>query len=184
MNYSGLAIPVLPTIHGYSIESLGNMMIGSKGPTSGGSSLYTIASATNPSQNLAFYTPFVVSIPTMIRKMWVYNGATVNGNLDLGIYDAKGTRLVSSGSTAQSGTNDLQAVDVTDTLLSPGLFYLALASDSATSTFFAQTFTATWALSFGLLQQASAFALPATATFAAFTQTTYPIYGATQRTFV
>jgi hypothetical protein len=57
--------------------------------------------------------------------MLVLNGATASGNMDVGIYDYAGTRLVSSGSTAQSGTSAFQDFDITDTLLGPGIFYLA-----------------------------------------------------------
>ncbi len=120
----------------------------------------------HPTANLALFIPFVMYEPGVVKRLLITNGATVTGNIDAGIYSADGTRLVSMGSTAMSGASAVQAMDITDTLLGRGLFYLAFASDSGTASFFG------WNLpshpeGTGIYQMASAFALPATATFAA-----------------
>ena len=83
--------------------------------------------------NLAVFIPFSVPEPVVITKMGWGNGAAVTGNIDVGIYDESGNRLVSAGSTAQSGTSTLQVVDVTDTLLSRGRYYLAMTSDTSST---------------------------------------------------
>ena len=140
-----------------------------------------IGTAAYPTANTAIYIPFRTSVPLIATAMYVQNGGTLSGNLDLGIYTANGTRLVSSGSTAQSGTNTLQVVDITDTLIGSGLFYMAIAVDNTTATVGKIAITAPLGRVVGLAQQATAFALPATATFAVFTQALCPNIGITTR---
>jgi hypothetical protein len=88
-------------------------------------------------------------------------------NIDCGIYaDAgrkPGARLVSTGSTAQGTASQVQFVDVTDTTLAPGLYWLALACSSSSATFFRTSLGAA-ANALHMFQQTSALALPATAT--------------------
>lgn len=115
------------------------------------------------SANRAVFYPFMLPGPGTALKMFVMNGATINGNVDVGIYDAAGNRLVSAGSTAQSGANALQVFDITDTELAAGVnYYMALASSSSTATFFADAQSRGRALP--VLFVASGFALPSTAT--------------------
>ena len=104
------------------------------------SGLSGIVSAVWPSANLAIGYPFSVLNPSTALQMWCFNGATAAGNLDMGIYNDDGTKLVTKGSTAQAGTSDIQLLNITDTALAPGTRYWAvLGSDSATATFFRQT---------------------------------------------
>lgn len=130
------------------------------------------ASAAHPTANLAFYYPFVLTESVTVRKLFIHNGATASGNVDVGIYDGSGTRKVSSGSTAQTGTSVIQEFDVADTALTPGRYYLAYALDNNTGTFVRWNPTTggsgavPQAKFFAIQQEASAFALPATATFA------------------
>ena len=140
----------------------------------------THASATWPANNQAIYIPFELDMPMIVTQMFTVNGATASGNVDVGIYSADGTRLVSKGSTAQSGTNTIQAYDITDTYLDCGAFYMALALSSTVGTLFRLSHGAAndW-LIWGGLQQASAFALPATATFAVNTTQYLPLFGIT-----
>lgn len=142
-----------------------------------------IASATYPSANLAIFYPVRVTRAFTVAQLFVLNGATVSGNIDVGIYDSAGTRLVSSGSTAQSGTNAVQAFNIADTLLAAGWYYLAVAMDNITGTLQRNTagsFVMTASLGIG--QQASAFPLPATATIIrAAAGTQFICVGATSR---
>jgi hypothetical protein len=81
--------------------------------------------------NRAVYFPLIVPVTTIVRRVFWANGTSPSGNGDVGIYaDAggkPGTLLVSAGTTANSGSNSLQFVDVTDTTLSPGRYWLAVA---------------------------------------------------------
>jgi hypothetical protein len=162
----------LPVISPYAPEAMGGMVPG------GAIALTSVASATWPSANLLIGYPFRIFSPTLITKLWVANGATASGNLDLGIYDERGTKIVSSGSTAQSGANVLQAPDITDTWLGPGDYYCCCAMNGTTGT----TLTTTWGhlsqgYALGQVQMVTAFPLPATATFVvAFNS--QPLFGA------
>lgn len=141
------------------------------------------ASAVFPSANLAIFYPFVVCEPFVVVKMFTYNGAAVGDNVDVGLFAQDGTRLVSMGSTAQSGTNALQSFDIADTQLGPGVYYAGLACSGTTSTFFRRTTGNAGLLqALGFAQQASAFALPATATLAAISNDYLPMFGLTGRT--
>jgi hypothetical protein len=126
-----------------------------------------------PTANLAIYCPVLVPEPTIVTKMAVQIGSATSGNLDLGVYDEAGVRLVSTGSTAVGSASTLQVEDVTDTLLTPGTYYLAIACDNTTARFLTGGFAAQSATGYakGLRQETSAMPLPSTATL---TSTTAP----------
>jgi hypothetical protein len=129
--------------------------------------------------NLAIYSPIWLPFRYPARNFFVYNGATLGGNLDVGIYNQDGTLIWSAGSTAQAGTSALQFF-AKDILLEPGCYFLALSSNSTTATYFCNgSGSATKNRELGVLQQTSAFALPATATFAAAAQARIPLIGFT-----
>lgn len=137
------------------------------------------ASAASPA-NRAYYIPFVVYKPFTVKQMWTFNGATASGNLDVGVYDSNGTRLVSNGAAAQSGTSTLQVFNITDITIQAGQYYMAVSNSSATATYFRYSMTVTQQT--GMLIQDTAHPLPATATFAAAITTVIPIIGLTGST--
>lgn len=95
----------------------------------------TFGSATWPVANLAIGYPFMLSEPRRVLTMWVANGTVASGNLDMGIYDAAGNKIVSKGATAQSGTSTIQTLDVTDTWLPANqMLYAWLVVDNITAT--------------------------------------------------
>jgi hypothetical protein len=133
------------------------------------------ASAVWPTANLAIYVPFTLAIPGRVRQLGLFNGTVVSGNFDVGIYRYDGTRLISTGSTAQAGTSALQFVAAALDL-PPGRYYLGLALDNITATVFRQSqWTAAMLEALGVGQQASAFPLPATMTPVAPTNTNLPV---------
>src|SRR5688500_5012668 len=88
-----------PTITPFSgAQSIGTGLIA---VTTG---LDTAASAAWPSANLALYVPILIPERITVDRFFSHNGAAVGDNLDLGLYTEDGTRVVSTGSTAQSGT--------------------------------------------------------------------------------
>lgn len=131
--------------------------------------------------NLALYFPIEIPETVSITKLWWQNGTTATGNVDCGIYDEEQNRLVSTGSTAQTGTSVVQSVDITDVTLVAGLYYFALAASSGSSTFWVVGSSAL-ATSYGwsVYRQTSAFALPNPATFATtkVTASIIPKFGA------
>jgi hypothetical protein len=139
-------------------------------------------SATWPAANRAIYVPLRVATPTVFSQAWLKNGSAVSGNVDIGIYSADGTRLVSTGSTAQSGTNAYQTIDMTDTLVGRGLYYIALSIDNTTATTFRRNLDAASMRGVGVAQEASASPLPASATFAAVVSAYMPEFGVLGRT--
>lgn len=141
------------------------------------------ASTAWPAANRAIFVPFLVYQPLVVVKMMISNGSTAAGNVDVGVYDDQGNLLVSSGSTAQSGTGALQTFDITDTLLLPGLYYMAQAASTTSHT------NVAWAPlalpgCMGIAQMASALPLPATATFATATSSYVPGIAVTTRTLI
>lgn len=137
-----------------------------------GEALLLCANAFNstvaPGALLALYYPVLVPRAiTVYQAAWL-NGATVAGNVDVGVYDEAGNRMVSTGSTLMAGASVPQTVDIADTLLSPGLYYMAFVSDSATATFQRGFVPSQLARACGMRQQTlGAMPLPQTATFAA-----------------
>ena len=77
--------------------------------------------------------PFRVWESTTVIKLGWLNGSGVGGNTDVALYDNNWTRLVSTGSTACTGSNAQQWVDTADTTLSPGVQYYAALNHSSTT---------------------------------------------------
>lgn len=121
--------PSLPTITTMSECSLGGVWL----PLSGSGA---IGINTSSAVNLIRAMPFHIGQTIIVQKMFMLNGATVAGNLDIGVFSIDGTKLASTGSFAQAGTNALQAVALpTPLTLYSGQYYMAFASDNASATF-------------------------------------------------
>lgn len=156
------------TIHSLGVASMAGDFAAVRRAVCATSTAWTTA-------NDAVYIPFVLQGTVTAYQMGVENGSTVAGNVDVGIYDINGVRLVSKGTTAMSGASTIQTFDITDTLLTPGIYFMAFASDSTTATFFGTpAATAEWWRTYGVQDQATAFVLPATATFSSMGRTTIP----------
>lgn len=177
MSYFGhFSLPNRPTITPLSLESIGLELRSAVGGAP--------ASAAWPSANRAIFIPFWTRQSIVVTKLFTVNGATAGNNLDIGIYDYTGTLIVSSGSTAQSGTSTLQVFDITDTPIGPGKFYLALAQNGNTGRHFRWNASIMDAQHCGIYTQESAFALPATATFATPASGYIPAFGLATATTV
>ena len=147
------------TVH----HTIDNFTMSGYGPVRDSQSTTSTAWGT---QYRAFYVPVRVPAPCIVREMAYFSGSTSAGNIDIGIYDATGTRLVSSGSTAKASSR-LVTVEVTDTTIGPGLYYLALNNDTTTDTFARWNYAAPEAAAYGVLTETlGAVTLPATATWA------------------
>jgi len=158
----------------------GDLGFASVAQTLRGLSRKNVASTAWASANLALFVPVKIPSPVTICKLVVVY-ASGAGNIDVGVYNRDGVRLVSSGATAKSGTaSEEHVVDVTDTFVSAGLYYLALASDG-TSNFIGVPPTGTAPVPaqkvrlYGLMEMASAYPLPASATYAASTGVFVPM---------
>lgn len=125
-----------------------------------------------PAANRALFFPFRVPVPVTVCKGIAGAGSTGLGNFDIGVYDALGNLIVSSGSVARV-VNSENVANFTNTLLAPGMYYMAMAQDG----------TNQWAAInpgigriqyMGARQMASAFPLPSTATFATISSSFVP----------
>lgn len=119
--------------------------------------------------NQALFIPFAMPSDETAKRMGYMKGDTITGNVDVGIYDSSGNRLVSSGSTAVSANaNEVQMFNISDTALVAGLYFMAIVFDSAASTVQSWESNST-TLSYSLLHATkhlgTAFPLPATASW-------------------
>jgi hypothetical protein len=140
-----------------------------------------------PSANRALFVPVRVPYPVTVCKLAIGSGVTAAGNFDVGIYDSQGNKIVSSGATAK-GTSTEQVIDITDTQIGPGLYYLALAADGTNNYILVTPAgTSPVPLQFtrltGVVQMDTAYTLPATATFAAATTAVFPTIAAYLRPY-
>lgn len=162
------------TITPASLESIGPTL------TAMGTGVWaSFGTATWQSANRAYFVPFRLSVPVLVKQLFIVNGAAASNSFDIGIYDEVGTRLISTGSTAQSGTVAIQVVDITDTMIGPGRFYLALVFNGTVGTVMRIAGTARESPMLGLFSMDTAFPLPATATFARAAASFIPLVGLT-----
>lgn len=137
------------------------------------------------SANRALYIPFMVE-QSFTAAQIAFEVTVQSGNCDVGIYGLDGTRLVSKGSTAVGGVG-IQIIDITDTPLAPGVYYLAMNIDNTTANIVQSNtsgMAALWRVC-GVQQQAvGAVTLPNPATFAAPAGNNMPFLTLTGRTTI
>jgi hypothetical protein len=80
--------------------------------------------------NVGVFVPFVIYEAVTFTKLGVMNADAVAGNIDLGLFQEDGTLIVAAGTTAQSGVSAQQTVDITDTSLARGRYYLGITGDT------------------------------------------------------
>lgn len=117
--------------------------------------------ATWPAASRAFLVPVWLDRSFIADRLGVYNGTVVAGNFDIGIYDSTFARLVSTGAFALAGTSVIQWVNIADTTLARGWYYLA-GSPSATPNIASWGYSAGEIRMVGGLQMTAAHPLPAT----------------------
>lgn len=85
------------------------------------------------SANVPLAIPFSIRLPVVVEQIGWFNGSSAGGGVDLGIYDLSWNRLVSAGTTTGSGSSAFQWINVTDTLLAVGRYYLVNVRDNVTA---------------------------------------------------
>lgn len=139
-----------------------------------GAAISTIGVGTvYPAANRALFIPFILPRAWLVTQAVVGGGSTT-GNCDLGVYDHAGNRLVSSGSVAKQ-TNAETVANLTDTLLLPGSYYMAIAADGVQQYVAVAPAQIGYLQAMGMKQMATAFVLPATATFATVATSFVPV---------
>lgn len=137
------------------------------------------SSGTWPAANRAIYIPVGIERSVVVDRMGVYNGSAVAGTVDIGVYSQFGVKIVSTGATTQAGTSAVQVIDVTNTTLAPGTYYLALLLSSASGTTIRTTLNSLVLTACSCAQEeVGSGTLPSTATFATMANSYLPIFGA------
>lgn len=147
----------------------------------------SLASLTWPVADTAFYVPMWIPWPYLVERVfWVNGTSTTTVNMDFGIYNADGTRIYSTGATAEGTVSVPQyTTPSTDILLVPGRYYFGLMCSSVTAARGGQGTTTGTVARYrmaGILQQATANPLPATMTPSAVANVCLPICGVTRTT--
>lgn len=132
--------------------------------------------------NAAIFAPVRLTGRHTYNKAWWLNGATANGNVDVGIYTLSGTtltRVVASTAEAQGTVSTLQvAAAFTPTTIGPGLYYLAISVTSATATFWrASLGSAANMRVAGTFYATSVSPLPTSCTAAVAAKVIVPVFG-------
>lgn len=154
-----------PSISTLSPEALGYKFIAAS------------SAAVFPAANDALFVPVVLQRPVLVGRMFSANGNVASGNLDLGIYTLAGRRIVSKGSTAQAGITTLQFLDINETYLGPGWYYMAVAMDNGVGTLRRFNISIIRQQHFGVMKAVSAFPLPLSVTLITPTATYIPHIG-------
>lgn len=137
------------------------------------------AAGTWPAANRALYFPVVVQQTVTVYQMSFIVGVQ-SGNYDIGIYDEARARLVSVGSTAVPAAG-FAPVDITNTTLTPGVYYLAMVCSTASTLTIqrnASLIAEVYRTSGVAQENLGATTLPATATFATYAQAYAPLVSA------
>jgi hypothetical protein len=143
----------------------------------GGGAYFSLstASAVWPTDDSAIFIPFRLSLPQTLTMIGWRNGTAVSGNVDAGVYTGT-TKIISTGATAQAGTSAVQSVAVTDTILGPGEYLMALCCDNTTAAFSRYAPAQAVFLRFmGIRRQTGITTLPATTSLVSATAAYIPL---------
>ena len=133
--------------------------------------------------NLLIFVPLILDEVLTVSQFFWENGGVVNGDTDVGIFSFDGqTKIGSTGATANSGTSQIQVVDVANFQLAASTwFWMALGSDSGTQTYVMSNLVTVGLDYIGVTQQGSGYSsgLPSTITPAATSAARLPLFGFT-----
>jgi hypothetical protein len=130
---------------------------------------FATGSGTWGAANQAIYLPFVLPWRYPVRRVFWGNGGLASGNVDVGIYTINGGRIWSNGGVAQAGPTSVQYLTPASPLILPsGRYYFAMAMNNNAGQMMGCNADSK-VRAVGFYQQASAYPLPAQATFAPWT---------------
>lgn len=171
MSYGSAAVwkPSAGTITPWSPECLG-IVFASMGITA------PIASSAWVGSGVGLFIPFELSNPVVVTGGFYY-AQSGTATVDIGVYRSNGTRIVSKGPTTMAA--GFQALDLTDTLVFPGRYYIGFSSSLLSASFMRANLPAPIPAALGVKQAASVSTLPATASWSDTTATFVPAVGLT-----
>jgi hypothetical protein len=140
---------------------------------------FTAASASWPAADRAYLVPFSLDFPFTVRRVLAYNGSTVAGNFDIGVYDRYGSLIFNIGSTAQSGASVIQQVALGSPIeLPPGIYGMAISRSSTSATNFRAAVPQNLLTAAGMRQRDSSLPLPSTFSgFGSMATDHLPVFG-------
>lgn len=136
-----------------------------------------------PATNRALYYPLQIPVGFTVARFMASNGAAVAGTFDIGLFSQSGAKLISTGSTTQTGTSTIQFVDVTNQSFPPGFYYLGMVvSNTASARYNGGALNDQYeARSMGMLQESLGSAvLPTSMTPASYATGTVYFFGFSQ----
>jgi len=135
------------------------------------------ATSTTPNANQGYFYPVIVRTPMTIQYVTILNGAVVaNSNMDLGLYDEFGNRVLSTGAVSQlsaSASTYQKFLLASNVSINAGLYFAAAVFTSTNNRFASNgAMSAARGRAAGMLEAVSiGTTLPATVTYAAKTTT-------------
>jgi hypothetical protein len=143
------------------------------------------AGAAPPVNGGRYYYPFELADSFLVSKLWVAWGATTASTTpNMAVYAEDGTWLIGPFGTAVTGANTLQEDNVTDTLLSPGRYWMCYNQVGATGTPLASATPVALLRAMGCCQDTGTGSPASTASFTAITGTFLALCGVAGRTQV
>lgn len=141
-----------------------------------------LASATYTAANKVLYFPIDISrVCTAYRFFWV-NGTTAStDNIQVGLYDLSGNALQRGASTLASGVSQPQFDNITDFVVYPARYYLAIWCNGNTTHLLRTAAGLNSQRMSGAFEQTNQSSLPQTATFATNNFNYMPLFGFTTR---
>ncbi len=136
MDFPAYKMPPPPILTPFHPDSMG-MMLAAELFSGTISTMGQAISAAWPANNKAYYYPFRLTDHATAVQLLFMVGGTSSGNIDVGIYDAECRLIISAGTTAMSATIDtVQEINITDTPLAPGEYFLGVACSTTGGTGF------------------------------------------------
>lgn len=131
--------------------------------------------------NVAVYVPLTIPQRFTVARFMISN-ADADGNIDIGLYNAAGTRLISTGTQTRTGSSVVQYYGVTDQSFPPGNYYIALVVSTTGGQVFGVNLNDQYLVrSCGVLQETlGSTVLPASMTPVSYTLLTNYWFGFTQ----
>lgn len=127
--------------------------------------------------NLGIFVPHEFDQPIVIIQIHI-EVTTQVGNVDCGVYDEAGNRIVANGAVAV-GAAGVQTFNIADTTIAPGRYLIGISFSGAAAI---KECTPLWAATavggtlVGVKQNAAAHPLPATVALSATTRLTIPLF--------
>lgn len=165
-----MIISSIPSIITSSPNAAGNFFLGvQQGSTSSTTNWF--------SANSGLFVPFNIERPVLVKRMFVMNGNVLSGSVDAGIFTMGGGKIIANGGTVQAGASLIQFLDVTDTILAPGAYYMGCSLNNTTGRIKVYSLSGRYFGHLGAYQAPSVYPLPINVTYASLASLVVPLMG-------